>query len=106
MRDQPPPPPQSDHRTLSGQSATAFDDPEFLVALKRASESDNARFAAPPALGQRKWGKQFGVPDEAAASVATASCNSADLETETAGHEQASMQTNFSDLALSFANLD
>ncbi|CAE7671321.1 unnamed protein product [Symbiodinium sp. CCMP2456] len=74
MRHQPPPPPQSDHRTLSGQSATAFDDPEFLVALKRASESDNARFAAPPALGQRKWGKPAAGHDEAAASAATASC--------------------------------
>ncbi|CAE7705447.1 unnamed protein product, partial [Symbiodinium pilosum] len=103
---QPPPPPKSERQMQIGSAGSA-DDPAFLLALKRASESVSAKFAEPPALGHRKWGKASRGGSEAdlpASCDADPHCTI--RQEEAAIPEQAAAKPGFSDLALSFASLD
>lgn len=95
--DQPAPPP-------APCEATTVPDPNFALALKRASESANAKSATVPALGHRRWSKGSSS-EELPASDAAASA-SAVLPAQREGSKEAGLQRGFSDLALSFASLD
>lgn len=99
--DQPAPPPPP-------CEATTVADPNFALALKRASESANAKSATVPALGHRRWSK--GSSSEELPASDTTGASSSAVQAVSAvqrdGPKEAGLQRGFSDLALSFASLD
>lgn len=93
----PPKPPP-----MAGASSAA-EDPSFTLALKRASQSVNARSATPP-VDRRRWSKENDRHEE----ESSAADGGDDMPQDRADSKQQVDESGkkFSDLALSFASLD
>lgn len=97
---QPAPPP----RPI--ETATTVPDPNFTLALKRASESANTKSALAPALGHRRWSKSEEPALSSGEEAREAEGIPCPQRAESPKEASKLFQRGFTDLAMSFASLD